>query len=143
MFHGLTAYSKKTGIYGLISKAKNCIGNEICTSDKPIGNIGVFVSGEIISAYSNDCWSYLNGKKRVTDVNVLPADDLDMLKSEISFYQKKGNYKYSEIFFKPSSIDAIWVKNPNRIELKMAKVLARKLKTIVIHVSNDSNALNW
>ena len=144
MFHGLMAYTAADSFYSLVSKANGCLGKEVCTSDKPIGAIGLFVSGEISGMYSRDCWSFLSGGSRVTNSQDMPCEDLTRLKTEIRYYKNIKKYKYSEIFLTVDSIDCIWIKKTASLtNIKKARVLGRLFKIPVIVVTEDSNALNW
>jgi len=144
MFHGLQAYSKKTGIYGLINKSVNTVGNEICCSDKPIGDIGLYLSGEVKRMYSFDCFSYIDNQNRVTDTQYKSCESIERLKEEINHHTKRGDYKYSEIFLNAQTIDAVWVKKSStKIAIKKAKILSRFHKVPLVFVTSESNALNW
>jgi len=60
MFHGIKAYTGRyDSVYESISKVDNLVdlgakGAEICAADKPIGAIGVLVSGHISNLFVSD-----------------------------------------------------------------------------------------
>lgn len=72
MFHGLAAYTARGGLdpVALAVRAKAAIGGaEVCTSDRPIGKIGLVVWGELTALHCQDVWSRLdsNGNRVILD----------------------------------------------------------------------------
>lgn len=71
MFHGLAAYRGGSRPFDIIRKSDTIIGNEICTSDRPIGPIGVFVSGTHKRAFVCDVWSSVDQDTRLASFDML------------------------------------------------------------------------
>ena len=106
MFHGLSAYR---GGYNYLEKAITAVqGVVICTSDLPVGEIDLVVSGENTAYYSNDCWSQVGDWREVKDyenayLNNVEGEILDFLSDYCAIAKINGNtvkvYDYDENFY--------------------------------------------
>lgn len=153
MFHGLAAYRGGNSPFDIIRKSANLIGNEICTSDRPIGPIGVYVSGTHKRAFVCDVWSSVDHGARLASFDYLaPGTRSTQEEREINITPKlfehlkfwRDKSRYCELFTVPESIDCVWINQSASPKFKkIARVIARRHGVIVVTVCNDSDALNW
>ena len=150
MFHGIKAYSGRSDLaYESIRKVDSLTGlsgGEICVADKPIGSLGVLVSGTLSFLFISDVWSVVgkDGKRQAngsgTEINMtdilygLPLTQArvnvfceQIAKTARESYNCFGDY--AEGWMTPTDITGIWVsRQSSKKDKKLARVLARRLK---------------
>ena len=150
MFHGISAYfgRKNRGIFGRARAIKGCLGNEICTADRPIGPIGVVVDGHITSIFDGDCYSYINEHGRRVPHEGMgrhscqinnPSDEvvIEFVRTahSDSYY---GNRHYCEAFSIGERITMVWVKAwADTRTKKEARVLSRLFDAPLLEVEGS------
>ena len=139
LFHGLSAFRGTRNPIQQVQAADACIGKEICTADRPIGPIGIMVTGTVSQCYSRDVWSYLDGDgKRHADPEIMDwydapreagddgvdLDDSAALESWIKTYRERD---YIEAFHTADRITAVWIKDwADDTTRKAARIIARR-----------------
>ena len=125
MFHGLSAYR---GGYKYLEKAITAVqGVVICTSDLPVGEIGLVVSGENTAYYSNDCWSQVGEWCEVKDYEMaylccdVEGEILEFLGDYCAIAKINGDivkvYDYGEHFIHDyqKGIDVVYFSVPEKL----------------------------
>jgi hypothetical protein len=152
-FHGLEAYSgKRQGVHALLAKARALHGladqAEICTADRPIGQIGVVVDAVHTFAFDCDVWSETLGRKagqrtygrrrpefEMSDENGLTNDQLRLVGEAAA---ARGQ-KYAEYWASSPEVRCVWVADTaSQRTQKRARVLARALGTVVVTVTETT-----
>lgn len=126
-YHGLvTGYDKKVGdkLSIAINKIDGIATNpdwEICTSDCPIGEFGVVVSGELVYAHHDDCFSCFdsfgkridgNGKLSNERLSYFSQAALNMYAAKAEADRKNGKtavYPYCEFWHTNCQVVKLWV----------------------------------
>lgn len=141
-FHGLAAFRGTTKPIGLLKAVRGCVGVELCVADRPIGPIGVCLSGHITAAFWGDCWSSIeeNGRR---DSQQRPCLENPTEREYYALCQEYredqgqcgNNHAYCEAWMIPDGIDYVWVKPwANRLTRRVAEKLAKFLGTYVLTV---------
>jgi hypothetical protein len=164
MFHGLMAYTDRRAIspINLACKAKGTIGAEICTADKPIGAIGLSVSGTLTALFERDIRSKVRGGRRVvvdhydshpvtgapwigrfvTGCNDIHKWISNPTQSQVEGFCKDSQYEYCEGWMIPTHIDYVWVgKNASDENYWHARSLSLKLRVPLVEV--DASTRLW
>jgi len=153
-FHGLQAYSGK-GLLDAVRKADAALDVECCGADRPIGPVGVIVSGSTRFVASRDVWSVLDSDgQRLPDTyhayryigRAHPAeagpDELEaqeceeFCKSVLNSTDWYTTRDYCESFVRVRAITGVWVKpHADGRTNKVARVIARRhrVKMHVVH----------
>lgn len=152
-FHGLNAYSGKASVFGCLTKARQIEAlpesAQVCCSDVPVGSIGVLLTGEVHTVYSEDAFTcvYKDGTgERFAERQHVPTystwlrrDKAPFTAEEIDGMEKTGAYR--EILMQKASVDAVWYTKES--QAKRARVIARQLGTVAIKLSRKSNFMKW
>jgi len=146
LFHGLSAFNGTRNPLQQLQAVQKCMeGIEICAADRPIGEIGIMVRGEIIDAYPFDVWSTVKGGKRVAEfgydrssINIDNVNLSDPVEVEKWIKNSRDDYfhgKYCEVFMKPRDITHIWLKPyASKKAKKVANILSLKYSVPVVDV---------
>lgn len=141
-FHGLAAFRGTANPRELLKALRRCVGVELCVADRPIGPIGVCLSGPITAAFWGDCWSEIDedGRRKSEHDPVLRGP------TEREYYalckeyrdeeaQYGNDHAYCEAWMIPDGIDYIWIKPwANDLTRKVAARMARIAGTYVLTV---------
>lgn len=160
-FHGLnTGYDKLAGdnFGNCVKKVDAIIANpnwEVCTSDCPIGEIGIVIRGELVFAHHDDAFSHFNkaGKRqcqsgRTSNPNLSAYSQaaLRMYAAKAEINRKNGKfglYEYCEFWHTECQVVAVWVSRkgqPNT--LATAKSLAEWYGLPVMVVDENISQLD-
>ena len=161
MFHGIKAYTGRyDSVYESISKVDNLVdlgdkGAEICTADKPIGVIGVLVSGHISNLFVSDVWSRTDkdGKRHTNGYTREEYDihdvlfNLEFTQARVNLFcehiapiSRGGHGEYAEGWMIPDAVVGIWVnKYANSKDKKLARILARRHKVELFVVDGKTS----
>jgi hypothetical protein len=173
MFHGLMAYTDRRAIdpITLACKAKGTIGAEICTADKPIGQIGLLVAGQLTALFERDVRSKVrNGQRVVVDHWACDPDtgapyvgrhvswcsELQFTRqtrdgvvhhnpnqTEVENFCKASQFDYCEGWMIPTHIEYVWVgKNANNENYWHARALSLKLRVPLVEVDAATRLWN-
>ena len=162
MFHGIKAYTGRwDSVYESVSKVDNLVslgkkGAEICTADKPIGALGVLVSGHLSNLFTSDVWSRTddNGKRNINGYTREGYDVHDVLfgleftQARVNLFcehiapASRGGYgEYAEGWMIPDAVVGIWVnKHASSRDKKLARILTRRHK-VQLFVVNDKTSM--
>ena len=159
MFHGLTAYSGRSiDPVSLKLKADLAVAyNEVCVSDKPIGDIGLVLAGQLTVLFAEDCYSRINrnGYRSLSDpdqagsfyhmltghgeqsvINSWCKNDAPELRS--------SRRDYAEGWLIANGASCVWVKRKaSDRHYFAAKSLALKLHVPLIEISSNMRIWNY
>ena len=167
MFHGIKAYTGRyDSVYESIKKVDNLVdlgkkGAEICTADKPIGSLGVLVSGHLSNLFVSDVWSEADNKgKRHTNGYSSSGYDIydalfglqftqarvNLFCSHIAQKARKSWYihgEYAEGWMIPEFVVGIWInKYASSKDKKLARILARRHGVELFVVDDKTSMTN-
>lgn len=164
MFHGIKAYTGRwDSVYESIKKVDSLVslgakGAEICTADKPIGALGVLVSGHLSNLFTSDVWSRTdeNGKRHINGYTREGYDihdvlfNLEFTQARVNLFcehiatkMRDGYGEYAEGWMTPDAVVGIWVnKHASSKDKKLARILARRHKVELFVVGDKTSMTN-
>lgn len=142
-FHGLAAYRGTRNPLQQVRAADQCLDVEVCGATRPIGPIGVVVTGHVKAVFREDAWSYVSedgtrvpGEAWHWDFEAGTAGvDLDNVDSVMAWcreqhdewYNDPDGRGYCEAFVRAKAIVGVWVKPyADEKTRKVAGIIARR-----------------
>jgi hypothetical protein len=118
-FHGLSAYRRTRMPMEFLRRAQTIEGlheSPICVADRPVGQIGLIVWGQIEAAFSGDCWSWLENGARVSYA------DPDLL--------QPGAAEWARLAARAAGYSEAWMSHPTPLRVWVAQRASRRTKRI-------------
>ena len=147
LFHGIAAYRGTRRPMQQLRAIENCFDKQIAVATRPIGPIGVMFTGEVIAAYPQDCWSWVD-----EEGNRLPGEDWEDYQcpadlgdsSDLERWLKEMHHNwfgsdYAELFMEARAVARVWVKAyAGESVKKTARVMARKYGVELVTVGRNT-----
>ena len=146
MFHGLDAYRGGKEAADVINKAQFILGNNVvvCGSDRPVGSIGVILSGNIKGVFNGDIFSRQEWREEETNClkySLTFAEYRTIVKELQEGVDGYSHLKaYHEGWIESTFVKKVWYTDDEQEEL--AEQLADLFETISIKVNRQTNILD-
>lgn len=150
-FHGLEAYSgKRKSFNRLLRDAEAAAsGVEICVAERPIGKMGLVLSGEFTAMFDKDCHSAVSsdGTRFAQDKTATrlqtPRNEEDFIAAVAVAKSLQGkDYTYSEAWMISGKVQYVWLlKGFDDIQAEIAQDIADYLGARVVEVAKGS--VSW
>ena len=147
MFHGLDAYRGGKEAANIVAKAKFLLENTVvvCGSDRPVGSIGVILSGNIHGVFNGDIFSRQEWREEETNClkYSLTFEEYRSIVRELQEGADGYSHKkaYHEGWIESTFVTKVWYTDDEQEEL--AEQLSNLFKTsTTIKVNRQTNILD-